>query len=237
MTDALITYDLKFQEEQAAKMTAVLQMPVIETYQAYMMPKQVKELEFKGFNLKENKETGSTISQEKLAIKERVLANIAESKAAREASRFREYVTKKRVSVNIAKSKAAREASRFSEYVKTEKAIPQGAGNTGAKGLIGHGFEDYLTKQIGGNGSFSVGGRDFDGGIGNRWWKAKSGNYWKMLEENPKQLLKFKDSMGDRLKIAKTNGATYEIFSNTPIPESIKQWLTKKGIPYTELLD
>ena len=30
---------------------------------------------------------------------------------------------------------------------------------------------------------------------------------------------------------------TYEIFSNTPIPESIKQWLTKKGIAFTELLD
>ena len=113
----------------------------------------------------------------------------------------------------------------------------EGAGKTSAKGLIGHDFEDYLTKQLGGNGSFSVGGRDFDGGIGNRWWEAKSGGYWEMLEENPKQLLKFKDSMGDRLKIAKTNGATYELFSNTPIPESIKQWLTKKGIPYTELLD
>ena len=60
MTDDPITYDLKFQEEQAAKMTAVLQMSAIETYQAYMMPKLVKEPEFKGFNLKENKETGKT---------------------------------------------------------------------------------------------------------------------------------------------------------------------------------
>ena len=41
--------------------------------------------------------------------------------------------------------------------------------------------------------------------------------------------------MGDRLKIAKENGAT--LFSNTPIPQSIKAWLTKKGIPFTEFLD
>lgn len=43
--------------------------------------------------------------------------------------------------------------------------------------------------------------------------------------------------MGDRLNIAKKNEATYELFSNTPIPDSIKAWLTKKGIPFTELLD
>lgn len=108
---------------------------------------------------------------------------------------------------------------------------------TSAKGLIGHDFEDYLSKNIGGEGSFSVGGRDFDGGIGSRWWEAKSGNYWSMLEENPNKLAKFKSDMCDRLRIATENGATYEIFSNTPIPESIKQWLTKKGITSTELLD
>ena len=110
-------------------------------------------------------------------------------------------------------------------------------GGSSAKGLIGHDFEDYLSKTIGGEGSFSVGGRDFDGGIGNRWWEAKSGNYWSMLEENPDKLSKFKSDMGDRLRIATEHGATYEIFSNTPIPESIKQWLTKKGITFTELLD
>ena len=123
-----------------------------------------------------------------------------------------------------------------------ERAFKGGTENTieggsSAKGLIGHDFEDYLSKTIGGEGSFSVGGRDFDGGIGNRWWEAKSGNYWSMLEENPNKLAKFKSDMGDRLRIATENGATYEIFSNTPIPESIKQWLTKKGITFTELLD
>ena len=111
------------------------------------------------------------------------------------------------------------------------------SGSTSPKGLIGHDFEDYLTKNIGGDGSFCVGGRDFDGGIGNRWWEAKSGQYWDMLETNPNKLAKFKSDMGDRLRIAKENGATYELFSNTPIPRSIKQWLDKKGIAYTELLD
>lgn len=43
--------------------------------------------------------------------------------------------------------------------------------------------------------------------------------------------------MGDRLRIATENGTIYEVFSNTPIPESIKQWLTKKGITFTELLN
>ena len=57
------------------------------------------------------------------------------------------------------------------------------------------------------------------------------------MEENPNKLTKFKSDMGDRLRIATENSATYEIFSNTPIPESIKQWLTKKGITFTELLD
>lgn len=115
--------------------------------------------------------------------------------------------------------------------------IEEGEEGVGSQGLIGHDFEDYLTDTVGGNGSFSVGGREFDGGIGNRWWEAKSGNYWNMLEENPSKLAKFKSDMGDRLRIATENGATYEVFSNTPIPDSIKQWLTKKGIPFTELLD
>ena len=106
-----------------------------------------------------------------------------------------------------------------------------------AKGLIGRDFEDYLTRNIGGNGSFTVGGREFDGGVNNRWWEAKSGNYWNLLERDPAKLAKFKSDMGDRLRIARENGATYELFSNTPIPDSIKQWLTQKGIPFTEILN
>ena len=116
-------------------------------------------------------------------------------------------------------------------------SIFKGVDNRKVQELIGHDFEDYLTKNIGGEGSFSKGGRDFDGGIGNRWWEAKSGGYWDLIINNPKKLELFKSSMGDRLKIAKNNGATYELITNSPIPEEIKAWLTKKGIPYTEILD
>lgn len=125
-------------------------------------------------------------------------------------------------------------AINFSDNLrKYNKAIEA---NGSPKGLIGKDFEDWLTKKFGGNGSFSVGGREFDGGNGNRWWEAKSGQYWDMLEAEPSELLKFKSDMGDRLNIAKQNGATYELFSNTPIPQSIKDWLTTKGITYTEIL-
>lgn len=58
-----------------------------------------------------------------------------------------------------------------------------------------------------------------------------------MLESNPNKLAKFKSDMGDRLSIATENGAAYEVFSNTPMLASIKQWLDKKEIAYTELLD
>lgn len=119
-------------------------------------------------------------------------------------------------------------------------AVEEGKVNEGgsrsAQGLTGRDFENYL-NDTGGDGSFSVGGREFDGGVGNRWWEAKSGNYWDMLEDNPSMLAKFKSDMGNRLRIATDNGATYELFSNTPIPESIKQWLIEKGISFTELLD
>ncbi|MFR1906971.1 MAG: hypothetical protein ACLS28_15065 [Clostridium neonatale] len=99
---------------------------------------------------------------------------------------------------------------------------------TSAKVLIGRYVEDYLTKNIGGDGSFSVGGREFDGGIGNRWWEAKSGGYWNLLESDANKLAKFKSDMGDRLRIAKENEATYELFFNIPIPDLIKSWLVKK---------
>ena len=45
---------------------------------------------------------------------------------------------------------------------------------------------------------------------------------------------KFKSDMGARLKIAQQNGASYELRSNSPIPEHVKVWLTKKGIPFFE---
>jgi len=42
--------------------------------------------------------------------------------------------------------------------------------------------------------------------------------------------------MGQRLNIAKQHGAQLKLFSNSPIPEFIKDWLTKKGIEFLEIL-
>jgi len=107
-----------------------------------------------------------------------------------------------------------------------------------AKDLIGKDFEDFLTNQLGGKGSFSKGGRDFDGGVGDKWWEAKSGEYWnKLMEGKNGGVGKFKSDMGARLKIAKQNDATYFLYSNSRIPQAIKDWLTKKGIGFKEFLD
>lgn len=43
-----------------------------------------------------------------------------------------------------------------------------------------------------------------------------------MILKSFQSLIKFKSDIGDRLNIAKQNGATYELFSNTPIPQTIK---------------
>ncbi len=132
-------------------------------------------------------------------------------------------------------TKGGKEAVELTSSLKKVDGIVEGAGS--AKGLIGKDFEDFLTKQLGGNGSFSKMGRDFDGGIGDKWWEAKSGQYWDMIMKDQAKIVKFKSDMGARLKIAKDKGATYELYSNTPIPEAIKDWLTQKGMPYTEFLD
>ena len=105
-------------------------------------------------------------------------------------------------------------------------------------GLIGVAFENYLKENLGGSGSFSVNGREFDGNGygGKRWYEAKSGQYWEMCMSNNEKLGKFQSTAGDCRKIAEDNGATYEIISNVPIPQSIKEWLQSKNIPFTEML-
>ena len=60
----------------------------------------------------------------------RTLANAAVSKGAGNGKVQRKLVIKEGVLANIAESKAAREASNFSEHVKLEKAIPQGGTKT-----------------------------------------------------------------------------------------------------------
>ncbi len=114
-----------------------------------------------------------------------------------------------------------------------KKLGKEGTGN-GAKGLIGKYFEDFLVKKFGGKGSFKIDGREFDGAVGNRWWEAKSGRYWEDIVSSDKGFEKFKSDIGEHLAIAKRNGATFELHSNTPIPQNVKDWLIKKGMQFTE---
>lgn len=73
---------------------------------------------------------------------------------------------------------------------------------------------------------------------GKIWFEAKSGKYWQdQIKNNSNGFDKFKSDMGARLRIAKDNGVSYELFSNTPIPQNVKNWLDKKGIKYYEILN
>lgn len=104
---------------------------------------------------------------------------------------------------------------------------------------MGHDFENYLHKVIGGESQYikeSVTVRDFDGVIGNRWYEVKSENYQNILLKDKSVELKFKQKMSEALKIAQEYAATYELFFNSPISDSIKAWLTKKEISFTEIL-
>ena len=82
---------------------------------------------------------------------------------------------------------------------------------------------------------FFSGGRQLDGSVGNRWWEAKSSNYWDDILTNQKKLDNFKSTGPQCKQIAQSNGATYEIITNGQIPGTIKTWLDSKGIAYIEL--
>lgn len=99
----------------------------------------------------------------------------------------------------------------------------------------GKAFEDFLVQRLGGTGSFKV-VREFDGAVGNVWYEAKSGGYWDMLLTSEEKLSRFKTTTCDCLRIAKDHGASFEIHSNSPIPQSIKKWLKVKQVPFTEWL-
>jgi len=110
----------------------------------------------------------------------------------------------------------------------------------GISALRGKDYEDFLSKNLkGGTKGFSSGGRDFDGSYLDRkiWYEAKSGNYWRDQTGTVEGFNKFKSDMGDRLRIAKENGVEYQLFSNSKIPDKVKQFLDKKGIKYFETLD
>jgi len=95
-----------------------------------------------------------------------------------------------------------------------------------------------LHGALGGQGSFRAKGREFDGayGEGNSiWYEAKSGRYWEdHAAEGTSGFVKFKSDIGAHNRIATEQGASYEVHSNTPIPQHVKDWLSKKGIPFKE---
>jgi hypothetical protein len=147
--------------------------------------------------------------------------------------KLNKLTTREQVEKNVQEIRNGNKNSNFNQHAQIEKEIKKLS--RGPSGLIRKEFEDWLVKFHGGNGSFKMGGREFDGAITiNRWYEAKSGNFWRDHTSTPQKFEKFKSDMGDRLKIATKNGATYELHSNTPIPKHVKEFLNKKGIKYFE---
>ena len=147
--------------------------------------------------------------------------------------KLNKLTTREQVEKNVQEIRNGNKNSNFNQHAQIEKEIKKLS--RGPSGLIGKEFEDWLVKFHGGNGSFKMGGREFDGAITiNRWYEAKSGNFWRDHASTPQKFERFKSDMGDRLKIATKNGATYELHSNTPIPKHVKEFLNKKGIKYFE---
>jgi len=105
------------------------------------------------------------------------------------------------------------------------------------KGLTGTAFEKWIQKTLGGEESFIVDKRQFDGKIGNKWIEAKSGQYWVDHCQQGTGFDRFKSITGEQIKIAEHNDSMLEIHSNSQIPSHVKEWLTTKGIRYVEWLD
>ena len=115
------------------------------------------------------------------------------------------------------------------------------AGSPSFQGLVGRDFEDALQEHYGGHGSFRSwsGGQivEFDGRTSpTDWYEAKSGGYWNQILGNPKRMSKFYTQIGEQQKTAALNDVNFKVYSNSPIPDAIKAWLTKRGVPFTELL-
>lgn len=106
----------------------------------------------------------------------------------------------------------------------------------------GAAYEQYLKDKLGGpKESFTrqVGdaSREFDGGIGgdtpetaHTWYEAKSGDFW----SDPQRVAKFQSQAGTQQKIADQLGKKFVVYSENEIPQNVKDWLTKRGIPYYE---
>jgi hypothetical protein len=108
--------------------------------------------------------------------------------------------------------------------------------------LSGKKFEEFLVRQLGGTGEFEVVSqkfsctRQFDGAYGNVYYEAKAGGFWAELVKSPTALNEFQSKTIQKQKIAAELGKNFEIHTNSPIPEHIKKWLTKRGVIFHEWL-
>jgi RHS repeat-associated protein len=109
------------------------------------------------------------------------------------------------------------------------------AAKRGSSGLVGVDFEKWLHTELNATKSnFKMAGREFDGAVGSRWIEAKSGRYWTDHAQPGAGFEKFKSDIGSKLRIAKDNSATLEVHSNSPIPQHVQEWLSKKGVRFFE---
>lgn len=77
-----------------------------------------------------------------------------------------------------------------------------------------------------------MGGRQFDAAKGNRWFEIKSIDW-----NHPRNVAGINDmkaKFGSANRIASDNNATFEVISKNPMPTEMKEYLTKKGIRFTE---
>ena len=54
--------------------------------------------------------------------------------------------------------------------------------------------------------------------------------------KSEKRLQKFQSKAIQALNIAKDHGKKFIVYTNSPVPQAIKEWLTKKGIDLCEYL-
>ncbi len=107
----------------------------------------------------------------------------------------------------------------------------------------GEEFENSVQRKFGGCGRFkaksATNGREFDGAFGDIWYEAKyrtDGNYWKDFTPRSVAFEDFTSDMGRGLEVATYHGKKYQLFTNSPIPQFVQEWLNNRGIKYVELL-
>jgi RHS repeat-associated protein len=87
-------------------------------------------------------------------------------------------------------------------------------------------YENWLKTTTGGEGSFTLEGSQFDNKVGNVLMEAKSYDW------NGFNLSEFQNQVGKETAIATRNGYQYVLHLLNKPPQSVTNWLIKKGIDY-----